>query len=1156
MADVPANDGNDGKSDKLPINSKPKPKTRRGTGRGKQKTLQFSLLGNNANGIKGKQDSLKNAINFFKRPSCITLQECKLKSQNMKIPGYQVFFKNRTTGGGGGLITAVEENLASIQVSSSENDILVIEVEVGDHRIRVINGYGPQEAQNHQERKTVHDFWQEMENQIIKAKDDHCKIIIQCDANAKLGNKLFSKDLHNQTENGSILYDIIQRQNLHILNTDQLCSGSITRHRSTKCGEEKSILDFIMVCDGLKICFEEMVIDEARAHVLTKYSTTKGVQTRIESDHNVLFAKFGIKYQEVRLKTKREIFNFKNSECQKSFYEVTNNTTKLSSCFNKNNNNFLKQADNFMKKLNGTFHQCFTKIRIKNKTSGPKVKDDIQIQLQLKTNTQLQLKEAKSVFVRTFLEEKIEQISNAVSKLSADKNAKIIKDQLGAFNNFDGTFSGVGMWKIKSKLFPQNIDPPMAKKDNAGNLITSIKPLKMLYLETYVHRLRHRPMREELHDLLELKNTLWEERLNQIKNNISKCWQLCDLEKVIKSLKNNQTRDPHGMINELFKPGVIGQDLKKAVLDLMNGIKKEMVMPPFMELSNITTLYKSKGSRLDMDSDRGIFILTVLRKILDKLLYNDKYKDIESGMSDSNIGARKKQNIKNHLFVVYGIMNSVIYEEKGCMDISTYDLIKCFDALWIEDCLNDLHDTLEDNQHDDKLALIYESNRNNMVAVKTPVGLTNRVNIQKIVTQGGTFGPIECANSVDKIGQKCYDSGENLFIYKKIVRVLPLSYVDDLLTLSRCGAPSLEMNTFINAQIETKKLRFHTPDINGKSKCNYLHVGKPSKLCPELQVHGTKMERVTEVTYLGDIISEDAKNTKNLKQRISKGLGIITKIMNILETVTLGEHYFSTAVLLRESMFLNGILTNIDVWYGLNQGEIDQLDDLDKSLLRQIFKTKISTPAESLFLELGVINVKTIIQSRRINYLHYLSTRDDSKMLSKFFNTQWKYPGNSREWTEQAKGDLEYFGIQADFNFIKSKSEDAFKNLVKRKAKETFFIEMMNKKISHTKMDDCFYTELKMQTYLKSSKFSAVESQLIYSFRTRMANFQENFPGNSGHNPCPLCLVHLDSQALCLQCPMVKSEIDIKGKIDDIFSEDIPMEIVNTLTKVMKLREG
>ena len=496
--------------------------------------------------------------------------------------------------------------------------------------------------------------------------------------------------------------------------------------------------------------------------------------------------------------------------------------------------------------------------------------------------------------------------------------------------------------KIRSKLFPQISDPPMAKKDDKGNLITAVQPLKKLYLDTYVHRLRHRPIREELHDLFKLKNYLWEGRLEQLKRNVSKPWTLTDLDKVIKSLKNNQTRDPHGMINELFKPGVIGQDLKCAVLDLMNGVKIEQALPIILEVSNITTLFKNKGSRLDMNNDRGIFILSVLRKILDKLIYNDKYHDIDAGMSNSNIGGRKQRNIKNHLFVVYGIMNSVIYEEKSSIDICVYDLEKAFDALWIEDCLNDLHDTLPEDQHDDKLALVYESNRNNMVAVKTAMGLTKRVNVEKIVTQGGTFGPIECSNSIDKIGQKCHDAGEHLFLYKKMVRVLPLSYVDDLLTISRCGAASLDMNTFVTAQIETKKLRFHTPDINGKSKCHFLHVGKSSKLCPELQVHGTKMKQVSEETYLGDVISEDGRNTKNVKQRISKGLGIITKIMNMLESVTLGEHYFSTAMLLRESMFLNGILTNTEIWYGLSSSEIGELDKLDRSLLRQILNTKIS----------------------------------------------------------------------------------------------------------------------------------------------------------------------------------------------------------------------
>ena len=113
-------------------------------------------------------------------------------------------------------------------------------------------------------------------------------------------------------------------------------------------------------------------------------------------------------------------------------------------------------------------------------------------------------------------------------------------------------------------------------------------------------------------------------------------------------------------------------------------------MPTFMQLSNITTLYKNKGSRFDMDNDRGIFILTVFRKIFDRLIYNDKYEDIDTGMSDSNIGARKQKNIKNHLFIVYGIINSVLNEENSCINISVHDLEKTFDALWLEACLNDL----------------------------------------------------------------------------------------------------------------------------------------------------------------------------------------------------------------------------------------------------------------------------------------------------------------------------------------------------------------------------------------------------------------------------------------------------------------------------------
>ena len=122
-----------------------------------------------------------------------------------------------------------------------------------------------------------------------------------------------------------------------------------------------------------------------------------------------------------------------------------------------------------------------------------------------------------------------------------------------------------------------------------------------------------------------------------------------------------------------------------------------------------------------------------MKKLTERLIYNDKYKEIDSNMSDSNIGGRRKKNIKNHLFIIYGIINSVIKGDADPVDIGVYDIEKAFDAMWLEDTMNDLIDTLPVDQQDDKLALLYEGNRNNEVAINTAVGQTDRVNIPLIV---------------------------------------------------------------------------------------------------------------------------------------------------------------------------------------------------------------------------------------------------------------------------------------------------------------------------------------------------------------------------------------------------------------------------------------
>jgi hypothetical protein len=126
-----------------------------------------------------------------------------------------------------------------------------------------------------------------------------------------------------RSNNGGLLLGQIQVLYLSILNTSDLCDGIITRHRKTITSEENSVIVYIIVCDFLLNYLEQMLIDEPRTHVLTKYGKTR----KTEIDHNISYAKFAISYSSRVAKTKREIFNFRNEECQKKFFEVTDNNS-------------------------------------------------------------------------------------------------------------------------------------------------------------------------------------------------------------------------------------------------------------------------------------------------------------------------------------------------------------------------------------------------------------------------------------------------------------------------------------------------------------------------------------------------------------------------------------------------------------------------------------------------------------------------------------------------------------------------------------------------------------------------------------------------------------------------------------------------------------
>ena len=148
------------------------------------------------------------------------------------------------------------------------------------------------------------------------------------------------------------------------------------------------------------------------------------------------------------------------------------------------------------------------------------------------------------------------------------------------------------------------------------------------------------------------------------------------------------------------------------------------------------------------------------------MVYEGVYKNIDKGLSYSNIGARKGRNIRDHLFVVYSIINDVINGSSPPIDIQSIDIHKCFDEMWYAETHNDLYDM---KIKDRKFALIAKLDEKAEVVVKTPAGSTDEFYLEKLIMQGSVFGPIKSTIQVDTLGRDCIKYNQGLFKYKNVI---------------------------------------------------------------------------------------------------------------------------------------------------------------------------------------------------------------------------------------------------------------------------------------------------------------------------------------------------------------------------------------------------
>ena len=89
-------------------------------------------------------------------------------------------------------------------------------------------------------------------------------------------------------------------------------------------------------------------------------------------------------------------------------------------------------------------------------------------------------------------------------------------------------------------------------------------------------------------------------------------------------IQNNKARDRYNMTYELFKPQYAGADIYMSLTCLFNMMKDQLIVPEFLSQMSITRFYKHRGQKSLFSNQRGIFNLSKIRSILDKVIYTSQ----------------------------------------------------------------------------------------------------------------------------------------------------------------------------------------------------------------------------------------------------------------------------------------------------------------------------------------------------------------------------------------------------------------------------------------------------------------------------------------------------------------------------------------------------
>ena len=618
--------------------------------------------------------------------------------------------------------------------------------------------------------------------------------------------------------------------------------------------------------------------------------------------------------------------------------------------------------------------------------------------------------------------------------------------------------------------------------------------------------------REHFQELLQIKKATSEEE-KEIEMNVSECFDTVlqiasamdpiytseeDLEKSINGLKLKKCADGTGWKNELIKFG--GDGMKESLLILFREMEKERYTPSEWNEMLIKSLHK-KGEMTEMDHKRGIFLTNVISKLYETVVKKRDKGKVDARTTKNQVGGKTKRCPADHMIVLVDVL-----QRNKRLNRKTYlvfgDAVKCFDKLWLRDCLLELYKAGVPPQD---IEMLYNLNKEANVKIRTPLGESRSFSCEEIVKQGTVWGPELCcisSDGINRIGENCEsNTGKVVFGI--------LGFMDDLFGLGGANKIRKVIRNMRQLEIE-KKYTF------GMIKTKYMAMETGREEEEEIveEIEWGVVGKVKEYEYLGLWVNNKADLSCHIEKLGKEIMGEVNGIRVLGSVENVGPLFLCTRLFLYEACIVQSMMHLLETWCTMMKTvELAKLERLQGKILCNLLQLPKTTPYWGILHETGIWSVKWRLAYRAIMLLHNILECDETRLAYEVVKQQIseEYDESFAIYVLQLAAEL---GIEDLSVLPKSSVKKAVKEGIKKKMEE----EITNEVKSKTKLR--FITQpvvFGRAAYI--TDLPGEEAIKVLKIRLNMVDVYGNYKGDlSKRRKCPHCNEESDTTEHLIRC--------------------------------------